>query len=53
SLTLLAAVCSVARRPQKRAQVLGAFRSGEVSTLTNCGVLTEGFDAPFCDTIVM
>ncbi|CAM9783647.1 unnamed protein product [Pylaiella littoralis] len=36
-----------------RGRALSAFRSGEVSTLTNCGVLTEGFDAPFCDTIVM
>ncbi|CAM9313505.1 unnamed protein product [Ectocarpus fasciculatus] len=36
-----------------RGRALAAFRSGEVSTLTNCGVLTEGFDAPFCDTIVM
>ncbi|CAM9553539.1 unnamed protein product, partial [Hapterophycus canaliculatus] len=37
----------------ERSRALSAFRSGEVSTLTNCGVLTEGFDAPFCDTIVM
>ncbi|CAM9244149.1 unnamed protein product [Ectocarpus sp. 8 AP-2014] len=36
-----------------RGRALAAFRSGEVSTLTNCGVLTEGFDAPYCDTIVM
>eukprot|EP00752_Nemacystus_decipiens_P011421 g10142.t1 len=36
-----------------RGRALSAFRSGEVSTLTNCGVLTEGFDAPYCDTIVM
>eukprot|EP00903_Cladosiphon_okamuranus_P009024 g8630.t2 len=36
-----------------RGRALSAFQSGEVSTLTNCGVLTEGFDAPFCDTIVM
>ncbi|CAN0032223.1 unnamed protein product [Choristocarpus tenellus] len=38
---------------QERREVLSLFRSGKVSTLTNCGVLTEGFDAPFCDTVIM
>jgi superfamily II DNA or RNA helicase len=39
--------------PLKRKGVLHSFAEGSLAVLTNFGVLTEGFDAPACDTIVM
>lgn len=37
----------------ERARLLAAFRNGELDGLTNCQVLTEGFDAPGTSCILM
>jgi len=37
----------------KRADVLQRYRSGDVQVLTNCMVLTEGFDAPWTSCAVI
>ena len=37
----------------ERALYIEAFRKGDVRVLTNCAVLTEGFDAPECSTIIL
>jgi hypothetical protein len=37
----------------ERAQLLAAFRRGDLDGLTNCQVLTEGFDAPGTSCILM
>ncbi|CAM9662872.1 unnamed protein product [Chrysoparadoxa australica] len=37
----------------ERKDKLRRFEQGELTALTNYGVLTEGFDAPHCNTIVM
>jgi superfamily II DNA or RNA helicase len=36
-----------------RAEVIGAFKAGELDVLVNVGVLTEGFDAPNASCIAM
>lgn len=38
---------------EQRAQLLAKFRRGELDGLTNCQVLTEGFDAPGTSCILM
>ena len=38
---------------QERADILAMFRSGEIRVLTNCGILTEGFDMPELDCIIL
>jgi hypothetical protein len=38
---------------EQRREALRRFRDGEVSVLTNCNVLTEGFDEPRVDCVVM
>ncbi len=37
----------------ERRNILHAFESGKVRVLTNCGVLTEGFDSPQVDSILL
>lgn len=37
---------------QERADLVQRFRAGEIRALTNCDVLTTGFDAPAVDMIV-
>lgn len=37
----------------KRSRILEAFKRGEIQILTNCQVLTEGFDAPGTSCILM
>ena len=39
--------------PDQRKATLAQFAEGEIRFVTNVGVLTEGFDAPRCDAIVM
>ena len=39
--------------PETRKATLAQFAEGEIRFVTNVGVLTEGFDAPRCDAIVM
>ena len=39
--------------PDTRKATLAQFAAGEIRFVTNVGVLTEGFDAPRCDAIVM
>lgn len=41
-----AAAVSGTSRIHERRRSIEAFRSGEIRVLTNCSVLTEGFDAP-------
>ncbi|MBV9325728.1 MAG: DEAD/DEAH box helicase [Chloroflexi bacterium] len=36
-----------------RRAMLGRLKSGETRLIANCGVLTEGFDEPSIDTIIM
>lgn len=38
---------------EDRGSVLQAFHQGELEVLTNCNVLTEGFDEPRVDCVVM
>jgi superfamily II DNA or RNA helicase len=38
---------------EERASILAAYRKGELDGLTNCQVLTEGFDAPGTSCILM
>lgn len=38
---------------EERRQILRDFRSGKIQAVANCGVLTEGFDEPTTDCIVM
>ncbi len=42
-----------AMTPEQRREALRRFRDGEVSVLTNCNVLTEGFDEPRVDCVLM
>lgn len=42
-----------AKSPQEREKILSAFREGSVSCITNCQLLTEGFDEPSVDGIVL
>lgn len=39
--------------PEERTQILSDFKSGEVMVLINVGVLTEGFDEPSLQTIII
>lgn len=38
---------------QDRRRVLREFARGDVQVVTNCMVLTEGFDAPWCSAVVI
>lgn len=38
---------------EERRRIIERFQEGEIEVLTNCAVLTEGFDAPRADTILM
>lgn len=38
---------------QDRRQIIEAFRAGEINYLTNCAVLTTGFDAPAVKCVAM
>lgn len=37
--------------PFERRVIIERFRSGEIRVLTNCSIVTEGFDVPDCETI--
>ena len=37
----------------ERKETLAAFSNGEYSVLTNCQLLTEGFDEPSIDCVIM
>lgn len=37
----------------ERKQLLRDFEAGRTQVITNCGVLTEGWDSPSCEVIVM
>ena len=39
--------------PEERQDILDAFRNGDIKVLTNCGILTEGFDMPGIDCIIL
>jgi hypothetical protein len=38
---------------EERRRILKSFREGRIQAITNCNVLTEGFDEPATDCIVM
>jgi ATP-dependent helicase IRC3 len=38
---------------EERAETLAAFRSGEVQVLANCLILTEGYDEPSVECLIM
>ena len=38
---------------EERRDVLKKFRSGEIKIITNCGILTEGFDCPELECIIL
>jgi DNA repair protein RadD len=38
---------------QKRKEIIEQFKKGEIKALTNCQVLTTGFDAPMVDCLIM
>lgn len=38
---------------KERSSILSSFRNGEISTLCNCQLLTEGFDEPSIDGILL
>jgi DNA repair protein RadD len=39
--------------PEERARLVDAYKAGEIQCLTNCDVLTVGFDAPATDLILV
>lgn len=39
--------------PDERRRIFARFRTGETAWLTNAMVLTEGWDAPWCDALVI
>ena len=45
-------VCGVTNK-DKRRELLERFKSGETQVVCNCGVLTEGFDDPGVEVIIM
>jgi superfamily II DNA or RNA helicase len=38
---------------EQRAGILGRFATGHTQVVTNCGVLTEGYDAPWCSAVLI
>jgi len=38
---------------EERREILRAFRAGEIQVLTNCNILTEGFDCPEIECLLM
>lgn len=44
---------SVSGKDDDRADIIHDFREGRYRVLVNCQLLTEGFDAPFVDTVVL
>ena len=42
-----------AMAPEARAEVLHSLKNGELDVVTNCNVLTEGFDEPSVDCVLM
>jgi superfamily II DNA or RNA helicase len=45
-------VCGKTNKDERR-DMLAAFQRGEVQVIVNCGVLTEGFDDPGVEVIIM
>jgi superfamily II DNA or RNA helicase len=48
-----ASVVSGDTAPEERKHILHAYERGEIEVVCNCGVLTEGYDAPQTSCIVM
>lgn len=44
---------SVSGRDEDRTEIVRDFKEGRYRVITNCQLLTEGFDAPFVDTVVL
>lgn len=50
----VSSACVTGETPQQeRASILGRFKAGEITALTNMNVLTTGFDYPGIDCLVM
>ena len=50
----ISAECVTGKTPKaERARILDAYKRGEIRALTNCSVLTTGFDHPGIDLIAM
>ena len=39
--------------PARRDRVFGEFRDGAIQVIGNCDLVSEGFDAPGCDTVIL
>ncbi len=48
-----ASVVSGETAPEERKRILHAYERGEIEVVSNCGVLTEGYDAPQTSCIIM
>ncbi|MBO0783503.1 MAG: hypothetical protein J2P37_32225, partial [Ktedonobacteraceae bacterium] len=48
-----AAVVSGETAPEERRRLLYAYERGELTVLCNCGVLTEGYDAPVTSCVIL
>ena len=44
---------AISGESRDRASILADFRSGRCQALVNCNLLTEGFDAPFVEAVVL
>ena len=51
--SISAAVLSSLTPLEVRRNTLERFRAGEIKVITNCGILTEGFDCPELDCIIL
>ena len=49
---ILTATITGDTKPEMREIILQEFKAGTIQCLTNCDVLTTGFDAPICDMLV-
>lgn len=38
--------------PNERRKIIAAYRSGEIKILTNCNIVTEGFDLPAIEAVI-
>ena len=48
-----AAAVDAATPREERARLLRAFRAGDIRVLANCGVLTEGYDEPSVEALLL
>ena len=39
--------------PARRDRIMAEFRAGALDVVCNCDIISEGFDAPSCDTVIL